>query len=281
MKPLKDADAQEKAAPPPTEWYDPLSSPGRPVRVYADGIYDLFHFGHARALEQAKKSFPNTYLLVGCCSDEITNLYKGKTVMTEDERYESLRHCKWVDEVIPDAPWVINQEFLDKHRIDYVAHDALPYADTSGAANDVYEFVKAVGKFKETKRTEGVSTSDIIMRILKDYNQYIMRNLTRGYSRKDLGVSYVKEKQLRVNMGISKLREKVKEHQEKFHSAAKIAGSNPVEWMENADRWIVGFLEKFEEGCHMMETAIKDRIQEGLKRQSRSDPNLSGEDSDS
>jgi len=191
---------------------------------------------------------------------------------------------RWVDEVIPDAPWVINQEFIDKHNIDYVAHDALPYADTSGAANDVYEFVKAIGKFKETKRTEGISTSDIIMRILKDYNQYIMRNLTRGYSRKDLGVSYVKEKQLRVNMGFSKLREKVKEHQEKFHSAAKIAGSNPVEWMENADRWIVGFLEKFEEGCHMMETAIKDRIQEGLKRQSRSESNLSGgsgEDSDS
>uniref|UniRef100_A0A0D9X4N9 choline-phosphate cytidylyltransferase n=1 Tax=Leersia perrieri TaxID=77586 RepID=A0A0D9X4N9_9ORYZ len=284
MKPAKDAAVKEKSAvaAPSTEWYDPMSSP-RPVRVYADGIYDLFHFGHARALEQAKKSFPNAYLLVGCCSDEITYRYKGKTVMTEDERYESLRHCRWVDEVIPDAPWVINQEFLDKHRIDYVAHDALPYADTSGAANDVYEFVKAVGKFKETKRTEGVSTSDIIMRILKDYNQYIMRNLTRGYSRKDLGVSYVKEKQLRVNMGISKLREKVKEHQEKFHSAAKIAGSNPVEWMENADRWIVGFLEKFEEGCHMMETAIKDRIQEGLKRQGRSDSNLSGsgEDSDS
>ncbi|MQL97299.1 hypothetical protein Taro_029987 [Colocasia esculenta] len=243
----------------------------KPVRVYADGIYDLFHFGHARSLEQAKKLFPNTYLLVGCCNDEVTHRYKGKTVMTEAERYESLRHCRWVDEVIPDAPWVVTQEFLDKHKIDYVAHDSLPYADASGAGKDVYEFVKAVGKFKETKRTEGISTSDVIMRILKDYNQYVMRNLARGYSREDLGVSYVKEKQLRVKMGITRWHQKVKEHQEKvgkkLHTVAKTAGMHHSEWVENADRWVAGFLEKFEESCHVMETAIKDRIQEHLKRQ--------------
>ncbi|KAL5207004.1 hypothetical protein ABZP36_031439 [Zizania latifolia] len=37
------------------------------------------------------------------------------------------------------------------------------------------------------------------------------------------------------------------------------------EWVENADRWVAGFLEKFEEGCHSMGTAIKERIQERLK----------------
>nr|KAJ0199122.1 hypothetical protein LSAT_V11C600305240 [Lactuca sativa] len=242
--------------PPPTD---------RPVRVYADGIYDLFHFGHARSLEQAKKSFPNTYLLVGCCNDEVTHSLKGKTVMTDKERYESLRHCKWVDEVIPDAPWVLTQEFIDKHQIDYVAHDSLPYADASGAGKDVYEFVKSIGRFKETKRTDGISTSDIIMRIVKDYNEYVMRNLDRGYSRKDLGVSYVKEKRLRVNMGLKKLREKVKKQQEKIQTVAKTAGMNHNLWVENADRLVAGFLEMFEEGCHKMGTAIRDRIQEQLK----------------
>ena len=29
----------------------------------------------------------------------------------------SCNGCRWVDEVIPDAPWVITQEFLDKHQI--------------------------------------------------------------------------------------------------------------------------------------------------------------------
>ncbi|QRV83242.1 cytidylyltransferase domain-containing protein [Ceratobasidium sp. AG-Ba] len=145
--------------PPPT---------GRPVRIYADGVYDLFHFGHALQLRQAKLSFPNVHVIVGVCSDLLVAQHKAPTVMTHLERCECVRHCRWVDEVVADAPWVINQEFIDEHQIDYVAHDEDPYAGSDGS-KDIYQFVKDQGKFLPTRRTPGVSTSDLLHRIVAGY----------------------------------------------------------------------------------------------------------------
>jgi len=161
-----------------------INSPpvGRPVRIYADGVYDLFHFGHALQLRQAKLSFPSVYLLVGVNSDEQVWSHKARTVMTHAERLEAARHCRWVDEVVAEAPWVIDDAFLKKYEIDYIAHDEDAYA--SAGHDDVYGYVKSLGKFIPTRRTPGVSTSELLERIVSGYrNRDFDEKLTKmGHS---------------------------------------------------------------------------------------------------
>jgi len=185
---------------------EPGTLTGRPLILYSDGIFDMFHVGHAKALQQAKQAYPNTILKVGCCSDELTHRMKGLTVLSDKERYEALSHCKWVDEVIEEAPWIITDSFISKHNIDYVCHDALPYGDSSGC-DDIYSSLKKQGKFYETQRTNGISTSDIITRIISEYDTYIRRNLERGCSAKDMKVHWTKETQLLIEIAFDKAKD--------------------------------------------------------------------------
>ncbi|TRY63395.1 hypothetical protein TCAL_01840 [Tigriopus californicus] len=187
----------------------------RKIRVYADGIYDLFHQGHARQLLQVKRLFPQSsvYLLVGCCNDKLTRERKGETVMDENERYEAIRHCRYVDEVVKNAPWSLDDEYLTKHKIDFVAHDELPY--TTGSGVDVYKDLKEKGMFVATQRTEGVSTSDIVTRIVRNYDQFVKRNLARGYSTKDLNVSFIRGKKLQFQNKVEAMSSQTKSYIEK------------------------------------------------------------------
>ncbi|KAI9855467.1 MAG: hypothetical protein M1813_009775 [Trichoglossum hirsutum] len=185
--------------PPPT---------GRAVKVYADGVFDLFHLGHMRQLEQAKKAFPNTYLIVGVTGDKETHKRKGLTVMSGEERAETVRHCKWVDEVIEDCPWIVTPDFLEEHKIDYVAHDDLPYGADEG--DDIYQPVKAAGKFLVTQRTEGVSTTGIITKIVRDYEKYLTRQFRRGTSRQELNVSWLKKNELDLKRHVAELRDSIR-----------------------------------------------------------------------
>ena len=63
--------------------------------------------------------------------------------------------------------------FTTLSQIDFVAHDDIPY--TSDGQEDIYKFVKEVGKFVATERTPGISTSDMITRIVRDYDMYVLK----------------------------------------------------------------------------------------------------------
>lgn len=206
----------------------------RPIRIYADGVFDLFHLGHMKQLEQAKKSFENVQLVCGVPSDVETHKRKGLTVLTDKQRCETLMHCRWVDEVIPDAPWCVTPEFLEEHKIDYVAHDDIPYA--LGDSDDIYRPIKEMGKFLTTQRTDGISTSDIITKIVRDYDKYLMRNFARGATRKELNVSWLKKNELEIKKQFKDFRTYVLKNKENFNNVSKDLYFEVREYMKRTRR---------------------------------------------
>ncbi|XP_041119682.1 choline-phosphate cytidylyltransferase A-like isoform X2 [Polyodon spathula] len=208
----------------------------RPVRVYADGIFDMFHSGHARALMQAKQLFPNTHLIVGVCDDNLTHKFKGFTVMNEDERYDA---------------------------IDFVAHDDIPYS--SAGSDDVYKHIKEAGMFAPTQRTEGISTSDIITRIVRDYDVYVRRNLQRGYTAKELNVSFINEKKYHLQERVDKVKQKVKNVEERSKEFVQKVEEKSIDliqkWEEKSREFIGNFLQMFGP-----EGALKHMLKEGKGR---------------
>ncbi|KAF7723085.1 Ethanolamine-phosphate cytidylyltransferase [Apophysomyces ossiformis] len=112
------------------------------------------------------------YLVVGVHSDAEIEKNKGPTVMKEHERYAAVAACKWVDEVVPNAPYNTTVEILQKYNIDFCVHgdDITTMAD----GTDCYQAVKDAGLYRECKRTQGVSTTELVGRMLlmtRDHHQ--------------------------------------------------------------------------------------------------------------
>ncbi|XP_065898518.1 ethanolamine-phosphate cytidylyltransferase-like isoform X2 [Dysidea avara] len=105
------------------------------------------------------------YLVVGVHSDEDIMKNKGPPVYTEQERYRIVRAIKWVDEVVEASPYLPTPEnTLDKHNCDFCIHGA--DISTTPDGTDTYGAQKAAGRYREIERTQGVSTTDLVGRML-------------------------------------------------------------------------------------------------------------------
>ncbi|KAI8042043.1 ethanolamine-phosphate cytidylyltransferase isoform X1 [Drosophila gunungcola] len=132
------------------------------VRVWCDGCYDMVHFGHANSLRQAKAL--GDKVIVGIHTDEEITKHKGPPVFTEEERVKMVKGIKWVDEVVLGAPYVTTLEVLDQNNCDFCVHGDDITMTAEGV--DTYHLVKSANRYKEVRRTAGVSTTDLVGRML-------------------------------------------------------------------------------------------------------------------
>ena len=84
--------------------------------------------------------------------------------MNEQERYALARSCKWVDEVVEDAPYSPTIELLNSLNCMYAAHGDDLSINESGL--DCMSVLKRAGRCKIFKRTEGISTTQIVGKLL-------------------------------------------------------------------------------------------------------------------
>ncbi|MEV5613791.1 hypothetical protein [Streptomyces sp. NPDC052225] len=114
----------------------------------------------ARRPAQGPRAFGER-LIVGVLSDEDVAKYKRKPIMTLAERVVVIEACRYVDVVLPNAPYRVTNEFLDRHGIDVVVHgDDL----TADALTEVFDPVADAGKLRLVRYTVGVSTAELIRR---------------------------------------------------------------------------------------------------------------------
>jgi ethanolamine-phosphate cytidylyltransferase len=169
--------------------------------VYIDGAFDLFHVGHIETLKQAKAL--GTFLYVGIHDDSTVNLHKGRNypIMNLHERVMNVLSCRYVDEVVIGAPWVVTKDLITTLNLDIVCSgtntkmdaDLEPLvvsSDTSASSSsqsngrkpmgDAYADPRMLGIFREIETTHALTTEDVVNRLIQNRQEYEQRNAKRA-----------------------------------------------------------------------------------------------------
>jgi glycerol-3-phosphate cytidylyltransferase len=122
-----------------------------PVTVLTYGTFDLFHVGHLRLLQRAKKL--GDQLVVGVSTDAF-NAVKGKrTVIGFNDRMEIVRSIGCVSEVFPEAGW--EQKSADIER--FQASILVMGSDWTGKFDHLRDRCEVI----YLPRTQGVSSTSL------------------------------------------------------------------------------------------------------------------------
>jgi cytidyltransferase-like protein len=189
------------------------------LRIWVDGIYDLFHLGHQNviknALKFAKEKHPDRkiVLLVGVCGDgDDVVSYKRKPIMSLAERCNAIElfmkeltnaRGDVAYQVVPNSPVSHTLEFIQLHRLNIIFHGS----DFTPEKIEKYYGVilrECAGRctFEILPYTKGVSTTELIERLCNEEGFGEIPNTT--------------------GMSIEELTERVQSRASEFHKPASV-----------------------------------------------------------
>ena len=85
--------------------------------------------------------------------------------------------CRWSTKSVPYAPYVTALPWISHYGCQYVVHGDDISSDSSG--EDCYRYVKAAGRFLVVKRTPGISTTDLVGRMLLCTKNHFIKSLLK------------------------------------------------------------------------------------------------------
>lgn len=136
-----------------------------PHVVYIDGSFDMFHPGHIKMLGLAKEQ--GNYLIVGVHNDSIVNKHRGYNhpIMNLNERVLSVLGCRYVDDVLIDAPWEVSREMIASLNISVVVQGTQNSDDKAKDTKSHFQIPKELGLYTLLDSPSCLDISDIIERI--------------------------------------------------------------------------------------------------------------------
>jgi len=145
--------------------------------VYIDGDWDFLHPGHVKVLEAANKY--GDFVLVGVHGDSTVRTYRGSEmypVLSCGERSINLLSCKWVHDVVIDAPLTPSHDMLLALNIKVVLK-VTNHHDFVNVSPERFSCAESMGLMEEMDMSgNDFSSQTIVTRFLNSREEMLARN---------------------------------------------------------------------------------------------------------